>query len=75
MLRRLFFDHLRAVEETWAEHFAIAFGFGTVMLVGALGALVHAFFPGLCKSTGSRALHRLNAMMDRHRAEKGLPHG
>ena len=70
MLRRLFIDHPRSVNESYVEHFGVAARFGAVMLRGGLGALVHAVLPGLCVTTGSRALAELNALMDAQRAGK-----
>ncbi|MFM6932859.1 MAG: DUF6356 family protein [Novosphingobium sp.] len=70
MLRRLFTDHPRSVDETYVRHFSVASRFGAVMLRGGFGALVHAVFPGLCVTTGSRALAELNALRDAQRAGK-----
>ena len=70
MFQRLFTDHPRAVGETYAEHFAVAARFGTIMLGGALGALIHALVPGLCGATGSKTLARLNVLMDDNRNGK-----
>ena len=70
MLRRLFIDHPRSVNETYLQHFSVAARFSAVMLRGGIGALVHAVFPGLCVTTGSRALAELNALMDAQRAGK-----
>lgn len=70
MLRRLFTDHPRSVDETYTQHFSVAARFGAVMLRGGLGALIHAVFPGLCVTTGSRALAELNALLEAQRAGK-----
>ena len=71
MLRRLFLDHPHSNDETYTQHFNVAARFGAVMLRGGLGALVHAVFPGLCVTTGSRALAELNALIDAQRAGRG----
>jgi hypothetical protein len=70
VLQRLFLAHPQSVDESYAEHFAIAWRFGLTMLGGGLGALVHALVPALCTTTGSDALARLNAMLEAHRQSK-----
>ena len=70
MLQRLFLAHPRSVDESYCEHFAIAWHFGLTMLKGGLGALVHALIPALCTTTGSDALRRLNALLEGHRQSK-----
>jgi hypothetical protein len=63
MIRRLFLDHPASVDETYREHFQVAAGFGMAMLVGGLGALLHAFVPAFCKRTGSSTVKRLHAKL------------
>lgn len=70
MLQRLFLAHPRSVDESYAEHFGVAWRFGLTMLRGGLGALVHALIPALCTTTGSDALVRLNALLEAHRQSK-----
>jgi hypothetical protein len=65
MFRRLFHDHPASVDETYAEHFRVAAGFGWAMLVGALGAFVHALVPALCQRTGSTTVKQLHARLTR----------
>jgi Family of unknown function (DUF6356) len=70
VLQRLFLAHPRSVDESYAEHFQVAWGFGLTMLRGGLGALIHALIPALCTTTGSDALARLNALLEAHRQGK-----
>lgn len=63
MIRRLFLDHPDSVGESYVEHAQVAGGFGLRMIVGGLGALVHAAFPFFCQTTGSRTVAALHARM------------
>jgi hypothetical protein len=63
ILRRLFIDHPRAVNETYFQHMGFALSFFAAMAKGALGCLVHAIVPGLCVTTGSRTVRVLHARM------------
>jgi len=65
MLRRLFLDHPASVGESYGEHFRVASSFGWAMLVGALGAFVHALVPALCQRTGSTTVKTLHARLTR----------
>ena len=58
-----FTKHPGDVGESYAEHMASAFGFGTAMLRGGLACLVHGIFPFLCTSTGSATIRRLHDRM------------
>lgn len=61
MFRKIFLDHPASVGEGYGEHFGVAASFGVAMIVGGLGAMLHAFVPALCRTTGSttiNALHR-----------------
>ncbi|MBB3878105.1 DUF6356 family protein [Sphingomonas pseudosanguinis] len=70
MFRRLFTEHPESVGESYVEHFGVAARFGAIMIVGGVGALVHAVVPGLCKTTGSDAVARLHAEMVAKRRRK-----
>lgn len=61
MFRKIFLDHPAEVGESYGEHFGVAASFGMAMIIGGLGAMVHAFIPALCKTIGSRAINRLHA--------------
>ena len=63
MFRRIFLDHPAEVEEGFFEHFRVAASFGLTMIRGGLGALVHAFIPALCVTSGSDTIRRLNTLM------------
>lgn len=71
MFNRLFVDHPRSVDESYAEHFGVASRFGVTMIWGGLCALVHAFVPGWCITTGSDTIRRLNHIMVIQRTAKG----
>lgn len=71
MFKRLFTDHPRSVDESYAEHFGVAAKFGVTMIWGGLCALVHAVVPGWCVTTGSRTTERLNHIMVIQRRAKG----
>ena len=73
MFRRLFLDHPASVHESYGQHFRVAIGFGATMLVGGLGAIVHAFVPALCKTRGSDTVRALHARLARDPARDGRP--
>ena len=60
MMAISFTKHPEEVGETYTEHFAVATGFGTAMILGGLACWVHAVLPFLCTSTGSRTIRRLH---------------
>jgi hypothetical protein len=66
MLHR-FTEHPDAVNETYFEHMAMAFGFGARMLLGSLACFVHGFFPWLCLTRGSDTIRALHHRMVTHR--------
>lgn len=72
MIRR-FTDHPASVNETYFQHMAMAFGFGSRMLVGALACFVHGFFPWLCLTRGSDTVRGLHHRMVAHRVVR-TPH-
>ena len=63
MFRRLFLDHPASVDESYAQHMRVAMSFGLAMLAGGIGAVVHAFVPALCKTSGSDTVKRLHARL------------
>jgi hypothetical protein len=63
MFRRLFLDHPASVGESYGEHFKVASGFGWAMLVGAIGAFVHALVPAFCQRTGSTTVKQLHTRL------------
>lgn len=58
-----FTKHPSDVGESYAEHMASAFGFGTAMLRGGMACLIHGIFPFLCTTTGSSTIRRLHDRM------------
>jgi hypothetical protein len=60
MFHRLFLDHPQSMGETYLEHQRVALSFAFSLLVASLACVVHALVPGLCASTGSRAVTDLN---------------
>jgi len=66
MLSR-FNDHPASVNETYLQHMGTAFGFGSRMLVGALGCFVHGLFPWMCLTRGSDTVRGLHQRMVTHR--------
>jgi len=73
MFRRLFVDHPASVQETYGQHFRVAMGFGVTMLIGALGAILHAFVPAFCKTKGSDTVRALHLKLARDPARDGRP--
>jgi hypothetical protein len=63
MLRSLFTAHPTSVDETYAEHMGVAFGFFLRMFLGSLACLVHAFLPFLFLKTGSDTIAELHERM------------
>jgi hypothetical protein len=71
MFKRLFIDHPRSVDESYAEHFGVAARFGITMIWGGLCALVHAVVPGWCVTAGSDIAIRLTRGIIEQRRAKG----
>ena len=68
-----FTAHPASVGETYAQHCRFAFRFGARMTMGGLAAMVHALFPFLCVTTGSRTLDELNALRARGARKAAVP--
>lgn len=60
MLRRLFLDHPHSMGESYFEHRRVALSFALRLFGASIACAVHAVVPGLCVSTGSRAVADLN---------------
>lgn len=75
MLKNAFTDHPASVGETYAEHLAMASGFGVSMILGGLACLVHGVLPFLFVKTGSRTIDGLHRRMvtNRVRSHRTLP--
>ena len=63
MIDRLFLSHPRSVGESYTEHAATAFGFGTRMIGGGIACMVHGVFPSLFTRTGSNTVKSLYGTM------------
>ena len=56
--------HLGDVGEGYFEHLRFAAKVGAVAIGGGLACFAHALVPGLFTTTGSRAIARLNQLID-----------
>lgn len=54
MLNRLFLDHPRSVDESYAQHARFAAGFALRLFAAAFAATVHAVLPFMFEKTASR---------------------
>lgn len=54
-----FTDHPHSVGETFMEHFFVATGVGSKMIMGGIACFLHGFFPFAFKTTGSRTIRSL----------------
>tara|TARA_B110000240_G_C13455051_1_gene434201 strand:+ start:1231 stop:1497 length:267 start_codon:yes stop_codon:yes gene_type:complete len=63
MLKKLFIDHPRSVDETYIQHFFTAMSFSTKLFKAAVACFIHALVPGLCIKTGSKAIIQLHVKM------------
>jgi len=68
-----FTSHPASVGETYGEHCMFAFGFGARMVLGGAAAMIHAVFPFLCVTSGSRTLDELNALRARGARKAAVP--
>ncbi len=56
-----FTDHPESVGETYAEHMAVALGYGARLLGAGCAAIVHALVPALFETTASDAIRAMHA--------------
>jgi hypothetical protein len=63
MLKQLFIDHPKTVNETYIQHFFTAMSFSMKLFKAAIACFIHAFVPGLCIKTGSKAITELHVKM------------
>ena len=56
-------EHLESVNETYLEHLTHAGGFGFKLIGAGAACLIHGLIPGLCVTTGSRAVTELHKSM------------
>lgn len=63
MLARAFLEHPESVDETYAQHAAVALSFAGPLFLASLAALVHAMIPCLFEKTASRIIRKLHSRM------------
>jgi uncharacterized membrane protein YjjP (DUF1212 family) len=63
MLKRLFIDHPKSVNETYIHHFFTSISFSMKLFKAAIACFIHALVPGLCIKTGSKAITELHVKM------------
>ncbi|MBI3675861.1 MAG: hypothetical protein HY243_04515 [Proteobacteria bacterium] len=68
LLDHLFAEHPRSVGETYFQHMASAFSFGSRMMVAGCACLMHGLFPFLFVKTGSSTVRHLHDEMITHRS-------
>lgn len=56
MITRLFLEHPRSVDESYAEHARFAAGFSLKLFVAGFCAMVHAVLPFAFEKTASRMI-------------------
>ena len=59
--------HLGEAGEGYVEHLRFATKVGAVAVGGGLACFAHALVPAIFPSTGSRAIRRLNQLLDERR--------
>ena len=60
-------QHLGEAGEGYVEHLRFATKVGAVAVGGGLACFAHALVPAIFPSTGSRAIRRLNQLLDERR--------
>jgi hypothetical protein len=63
MLKKLFIEHPKTVNETYIEHFIKALGFSIQLLCVAATCFVHALVLGFFVKTSSKAVVELHKRM------------
>lgn len=63
MLKRLFIEHPKSVNETYMQHFFTSMSFSMKLFKAAIACFIHALVPGLCIKTGSKAITELHVKM------------
>jgi hypothetical protein len=69
LIRKLFLDHPRSVNESYADHWRVANRFGLLMIAAGVGTMLHGFVPGILTRTGSRMVKKLYGEMMRRQPE------
>ena len=63
MLKRLFIEHPKSVNETYMQHFFTSMSFSLKLFKAAIACFIHALVPGLCIKTGSKSISELHLKM------------
>ena len=53
-------EHLYLVNETYIQHFKVAFNVSRLMIVGGFQAIIHAICPAVFQNSASDKIKRLN---------------
>lgn len=72
-LLRDFHEHPQSAGETYGQHWQASMGFAVRLMVCAMACALHAFVPGLCKTTASRSVSALHQCMVTHRRRGPAP--
>jgi hypothetical protein len=73
MLGRLFLEHPKSLEMSWAEHGAGAIVIGVRMVGAGLACIVHAVIPAMFTETAGRTVKDLHDHMIRRKAGAANP--
>jgi hypothetical protein len=68
-----FQEHPHSVGETYGQHWWSAMSFALRLMGCAFACALHAFVPGLCKTTASRSVTALHERMVTHRQRRPVP--
>ena len=72
MIGRLFREHPQSLGETYLQHFGVAAGFASSLIIAGIACFIHAIIPCLFMTTASRTVNRLSAAMPTgHRTRDG----
>lgn len=66
-LTKLFSEHPQSVGESYSQHFAAAWSFGSRMIVAGSACMLHGVFPFLFVKAGSSTVRHLHDAMITHR--------
>jgi len=59
-------EHLKSVNETYAQHFKVGIKIAFLMILGGFQAIIHAVYPGVFKTSASDKIKKLhNTISDR----------
>ena len=55
-------EHLRAIDKSYFEHLKDALSYGFRLLIGGIGAILHAIFPFILTTIASDTINDLHKM-------------